>query len=176
MPNYYTYLVSSLPALGFDIKPPISFEHFLKTCEDLIPEKDLNIIKTTPKTAQSIHGFPQPTFKKWHTFDIALRNELVKIRAARRHADASRYLRADGYADPSITHIALNAYRSTSLLEGEMILDQERWRVLDELALGHYFDIDFLITYALKLLMLGRWEKIRTSDNKGRLVGALKKN
>ncbi|MFH0827465.1 MAG: DUF2764 family protein, partial [Candidatus Omnitrophota bacterium] len=70
----------------------------------------------------------------------------------------------DGSTEPAISHLALNAHRSPSLLEGERMLDAERWRFLDELSLGHYFDLDFLIVYLLKLLILERWEKIRTAD------------
>ena len=35
---------------------------------------------------------------------------------------------------------------------------------MDELATGHYFDLDFLISYALKLLILERWERINSAD------------
>jgi len=176
MPNYYIYLASSLPALQFDMKLPFSFESFLEVASSLISESDLNVLKTTSQIGEGFYNGAQSTLKKWHTFDIALRNELVKIRAARKHIDGSKYLRADGYADPSIAHIALSAHRSPSILEGERILDKERWYFLDELTLGHYFDIDFLIVYALKLLIVERWEKIRTADKESKLEGALKKN
>ena len=104
------------------------------------------------------------TLKKWNAFDKALRNELVKIRAAHKKLDPLKYMRYEGGADPSITHIAAHAFRTPSLLEGEKILDQARWNFLDELAIGHYFDIDFLTVYANKLLIMERWEKINTLD------------
>jgi hypothetical protein len=53
---------------------------------------------------------------------------------------------------------------NTSVLDAEKILDETRWKVLDELATGHYFDLDLLITYAYKLLILQRWESIRSAD------------
>jgi len=34
------------------------------------------------------------------------------------------------------------------------------------LSTGHYFDLDLLITYAYKLLILQRWENIREADKK----------
>jgi hypothetical protein len=49
------------------------------------------------------------------------------------------------------------------------MLDEARWRMLEELCVGHYFDLDFLIIYALKLLILERWQRIRTADG-GRLL------
>ena len=39
-----------------------------------------------------------------------------------------------------------------------------RWKALEELALGHYFDVGVLITYAYKLMILQRWENIRSAE------------
>ena len=175
MSNYYTYLISSLPGLYFEAKAPFSFQGFLELCSPLISESDLNILKQTSITTSYSYNGTQPTLKKWSAYETALRNELVKTRAARKHIDPSVYLRGDSYADPSITHIALSAHRSPSILEGEKILDLQRWHVLDGFSMGHYFDIDFLITYALKLLILERWENMRALDKDRALEDLLKK-
>jgi hypothetical protein len=50
------------------------------------------------------------------------------------------------------------------MLEAEKALDLERWQLLEELACGHYFDLDALLIYALKLLILERWAKINLAD------------
>ena len=133
-------------------------------CEGLISDDDIDVLKqaSTPSGYDFEDG--HPALKKWRVFDGALRNELVKIRAARKKVDPLRYQRYGGYGDPSITHIALHAHRTPSILEAEKILDQARWRFLDELSVGHYFDIDFLVAYANKLLVLERWDRIDTLD------------
>jgi len=159
--------------LHFGIKPPISFERFLQICRELIPEEDFQILKMTSQEAGFIYTGDQPTLKKWYDFDKALRNELVKIRASRKHLDSLKFLRAEGYAEPYITHLAMNAQRNPSVLEAERALDQTRWQVLEELCAGHFFDLDFLIIYAYKLLLLERWEKIRTADKSYLLEEAL---
>jgi len=166
MSGYYIYLISSLPMLHFGLKPPISFERFIRLCQGLLSEEDIEILKVCAQ--QNIHDYKtgQPTLNKWRVFDTALRNELVKIRAGRKKVEALKYLRQDGYTEPYISHLALNAHRNPSILEGEKSLDLERWRFLEELSTGHYFDIDFLIVYVLKLLILEKWEKIRTADKK----------
>ena len=128
------------------MKPPFSFEGFLEMCDNSILDPD------------------QPTLKKWNAFDRALRNALVKIRSARKHVDPIKYLHQDEHDDPSITHLAMNAYKNPSILESEKILDEERWHFLEELQSGHFFDIDSLIVYGQKLLILERWERINTSD------------
>lgn len=162
MPNFYVYLISSLPMLHFGAKPPFSFERFLETCRDKVPEADIGLLKLVQEGYA--YAGSQPTLKKWRAFDTALRNELVKIRASRKHIEPLKYLRGDEYIEPYIAHIAMNAHRTPSILEAEKLLDQERWRALGELAVGHYFDLDFLIVYALELLILERWQRINTAD------------
>ncbi len=160
--------------LHFGVKPPLSFGKFLQHCEGLIPEEDIAFLEAGRRISEYVDSAEPSALRKWREFDLALRNELVKVRAAHKKIDPLPYLRGDGYVEPSITHIALHAYRSTSLLEAEKILDEERWRFLDELAVGHFFDLDFLIVYALKLLILEHWEKIRVADTRRALQEALK--
>lgn len=163
MPNFYTYLISSLPMLHFGIKPPFSFERFMEICQDKISQDEVNLLKATTK-AYAYEGI-QVTLEKWRDFETALRNELVRVRASRKHIDPLKYIRGEGYVEPFISRLAMNAYRNPSILETEKLLDQERWQMLDELAVGHYFDLDFLIVYALKLLILERWVRINSADS-----------
>lgn len=176
MAYFYTYLISSLPSLHFGLKPPFSFEKFLIYCSEFIPEADIEILKKASilgdYTGQSAH----PTLKKWEGFDTMLRNELVKVRASRKHVSPARYLRREEFAEPDIAHLAMSAHRNPSILEAERLLDEARWRALDEFSSGHYFDLDFLIIYALKLLILERWERINTQGKAGILEGILKFN
>lgn len=162
--SYYIYLVSSLPMLHFGMRPPFSFERLLRMCDGLISDCDIDILKQASAPAGYDYDGDHPTLRRWRAFDGALRNELVKIRAARKKIDPAKYLRYGGYTDPSIAHIALHAHRIPSILEAESILDEARWHFLDELAAGHYFDMDFLVTYAIKLLILERWERVDTLD------------
>lgn len=172
MPSYYIYLISSLPMLHFPTKPPFSFERFIEICGDKISQDDINLLKLVREGY--VYEGPQATLKQWRAFDTALRNELAKIRASRKHVDPLKYLRGqEYYIEPYITHIAMTAYRNPSIIEAERLLDQEKWRRLDELALGHYFDLDFLIVYALKLRILERWERINSADKSLLLKEAL---
>lgn len=160
MPNFYTYFIASLPTLHFASPPPFSIESFLERCNELIPEQDLEIIRSI------FSGEPQdhPTIKQWIDFDTMLKNELVRLRSGRRKKEAEKYLRPDGYAGASIYHLALAAQKHPSVLEGEKILDHARWDFLEELSVGHYFDLELLIVYAYKLLTLGRWQRIHGAE------------
>ncbi len=160
----YIYLLSSLPMLHFGAKMPLSFEAFLSLSRRLISEKDSELISMTRAASSGNFSHPHPLLKKWCAFETALRNEVVKIRATRKKVDPAPWLRNDGYDDPYISHRVMNAYRSPSVIERERLLDSERWHFLEEISFGHYFDLEALIVYALKLLILEKWEKVRTAN------------
>ena len=165
MADFYTYLIASLPMLHFGMKPPFSFERFLDVCRQFIPKKDFQLLRTLPQPEHYVEkGTRQRSIQKWIEFDGALRNELVRIRATKKHIDPAMYLRPDGYTGSSLAPAGMAANMTTSVLDAEKMLDETRWKALEELATGHYFDLDVLITYAYKLLLLQRWEDIRSAD------------
>lgn len=166
MSGYYTYLISSLPLLQFGAKPPLGMEKFLSICSDLIAEEDMRALKDSLKD-EGDTGYQD--------FEVALRNELVRIRAQRKHLDASDFLRMDGYADQWISHIAAGACRNPSIIDAEKELDMDRWRFLDELSVGHYFDLELLMIYARKLSILEKWERVRAADTNKLLEEAIAK-
>ena len=160
MASSYPYLISSLPMLHFGAKPPFTFEDLLETCQGLIPDKDFSVVSLCANEALWEQDVSQETLRAWIAFEVGLRNELVKIRSGRRKINPERYLRNDGSDDTQLYHIAMNSHRILSLIESEKFLDQARWQRLDELNFDHYFDLDALVVYALKLQILWRWEKI----------------
>jgi Protein of unknown function (DUF2764). len=155
MPGYYVYLLSSLPMLQFGMKPPFDMEKFFYACAELVSPDEIEAIKSFLKDEGD---------GSYGDFETALRNELVRIRAQRKHLDAAKYLRRDGYADQSASHIAAGAYRNPSILDRERLLDMDRWKYLDELSVGHYFDLELLKIYARKLSILEKWERVRSAD------------
>lgn len=176
MAAYYPYLISTLPMLHFGIKPPFSSEKFLEICRQFIPEADIEVIKKAVINGEYAAAQIQPTLKKWQDFDTGLRNELVKIRCLHKHIASEKYLRADGYVPAYIIHLASTVHRTPDILEAEKLLGQGRWYFLDGLSFGHYFDLDFLLIYALKLFILERWDKIITADREAVLEEALAKS
>ena len=165
MADFYPYVIASLPMLHFGMKPPFSFERFLEVCRQFIPEKDFQLLSTLPQPEHySEQGKRHRIIRKWIEFDVGLRNELVRIRATKKHLEPAMYLRPGGSSGSSPAPAGMAANMHTSVLDAEMRLDEMRWKELEELSTGHYFDLDLLITYAYKLLILQRWENIREAD------------
>ncbi len=166
MGQYYTYLISSLPALQFNAKPPFSREDFLAKCKGLVSERELAVLSGI---CRGESGFPgqaeaKGTLGKWTRFETILRNELVRARASRKKADPSRFLRQPDDFDAQIGHLAMAAYRNSSILDAEKMLDQARWDFLESVLSGHYFDFDVLAAYVLKLKILERWDNLLKAD------------
>jgi hypothetical protein len=174
MAEFYPYLVASLPMLHFLMKPPFSSEQFLERCCPLIPEKDGQVLRSLPLPEDYGKKCTRPPIiRQWIAFDTALRNELVKMRAARKRLEPGTFLRSGDFTGSLSLPAGMAAVMSASPLDAEKALDEARWKALDELATGHYFDLDFLITYAGKLRILERWEKIRSAEGTALLNQAL---
>ncbi|MCK9432345.1 MAG: DUF2764 family protein [Candidatus Omnitrophica bacterium] len=174
MPSYYVYLISSLPFLSFSAKPPFGLAEFYARCRDLIPEKEYKILSGLGEEKDYFLSPRLPAvLKEWAAFEITLRNELARARAGRKKTDPLKFLRLPEAPQAEISHVAMNAYRSASVLEAEKILDQARWDFLENLSCGHYFDFKHLALYALKLMILERWEKIQKADKEYLLNGVI---
>lgn len=151
--------------LQFGNRPALTLKDFLIRSAEFIPRKDAALVKEALSTDGYALQVPAPAaLLKWREFDLALRNEMVKARALRKKVDPARFLRNDTHFDIKITHIAQAALRQVSILEAERYLDLQRWKELDEISRGHYFDFDFLLAYGLKLAILERWVKIEEAD------------
>ena len=159
MREYY-YLVATLPLLEFGMKMPVSYEDFLSSCQEQLSIKDLEAIKRTSIAPLEEAKDPCPTLREWKKFDITLRNELSRYRASKKSKDAAAYIRGEDYFDPFIATEAHWAINESSPLEAERFLDRFRWERIEEIEREHYFDLDYLIAYALKLQILARWQRI----------------
>lgn len=161
--------------LRFGIKAPFSIAELMELCENKIPDEDMGLLRRVFLPEEiSCCSVKNDTLARWRSFDTMLRNELVKIRASRKRVDPSKYLRRDGCPESVYAaHIAINAYRRPSIIEAEADLDRERWSKLDELGMGHYFDLDALIIYAIKLSILEKWDRVESADKRRLLEDAL---
>ena len=169
MREYY-YLVATLPLLEFGMRMPISYEDFLSSCREQLSSKDFEIIKRTNIAPTEEAKDPCFTLRQWKGFDITLRNELSRYRASKKSKDTAAYIRGEDYLDPILATEAHWAINEKSPLEAERFLDRFRWERIEELEREHYFDIDYLIAYALKLQILRRWQRIVDSEGGRRVL------
>ncbi|MBU4333328.1 MAG: DUF2764 domain-containing protein, partial [Candidatus Omnitrophica bacterium] len=93
----------------------------------------------------------------------SLKNEIAAFRAKRAHKKPEDYVKDESFRDYSLQDAINKAARKENLLEAEKDIDHIRWQVLEDLAVGHYFDIDFLYIYGLQLKIVERYSKIASS-------------
>ena len=152
MRQYY-YVIATLPLLQFDDKPPVTLEDLYYMCRGNIASEDLDLLQTV--SLEPSEPFGNEILKKWYAWETSLRNELVKIRSQKMGIESEKYQR-EGDVVPGSADTAREAANQDSPLAGEELLNKARWNFLEELEVGHYFDLYKLMVYALKLQLLLR--------------------
>lgn len=160
MAQYY-FLVASLPFLSYENPDAVPPEVFLKTAAEHLTGTDYEILESAQLEPADGPGTDLPTLVQWNRFERGLRNELVRVRAAGLGVDPEQYVRPDmagrQWTDESgVATVAREAVGEESPLSGEDVLGRARWARLDDLETGHFFDIDRLVIYSLKLQLLAR--------------------
>lgn len=174
MREYY-YLVASLPMLEFGTKAPILYQDFISQCKGQLSADDMEIIGRASIAPCEHTGDTSPTLKEWKRFEFSLRNEIARYRANKFSKDPFRHIRGEGYPDPFTAGFAQWALNQDSPIDAELSLDRARWDMIEGLKKGHYFDIDFLVAYALQLQILERWQRINSENGMEVLEGLIEK-
>jgi len=161
----YYYLVASLPLLSYDSERIPSRDEFLDTCRQHLSARDYRLVASASTADLQPIAPTCRTLGLWRRWETALRNELVRLRAKKKKAEAEAYLLASP-GNIEAQGIAREAFDQESPLQAEDVLNRARWGYLDELEVGHYFDVPKILIYALRLEILGR--KALFEERKGR--------
>ncbi|MBI5150240.1 MAG: DUF2764 family protein [Candidatus Omnitrophica bacterium] len=170
MGSFYYYFVASLPQLFLDGKMPIDVKAFQEDCRRLLSEKDYTLMQRlwTPEEGE-FSGTGNHVLDAWLTFERGFRNELAWERADHLNKDPMKYLRGPRTFLSTYLEDIQRALKMDDLLQAEETLSKARWRFLDELGTGHYYDLESLFIYYLKLTILQRYQEYRSSEGYNRL-------
>ena len=169
MGSSYYYFLASLPLLSFDGKMPVAVEAFQEDCRRLLSEKDYALMQRLWTPNDDLSGTGDHVLDAWLSFDRAFRNELAWHRADRLNKDPAKYLRGPRTFLPSYADDIQRALKMDNLLQAEEILSKARWQFLDELGMGHYYGLESLFIYYLKLKILQRHQEYRSTQGHNRL-------
>lgn len=164
MSQYY-FAVASLPSLKSGEKPPLTRERFEDIARSALSEADLAVFE------KALLGQPSETensfLQEWFTWEKEFKKELAKGR-----------LQKAGFENPgplpetlgkfNLMEAARSLLGKDNPLEAEMLLDAVRWSFLEEMLLGHYFDLEVILAYSLKMQILQRqdlFEKTLGQEN-----------
>ncbi len=145
MDRYY-YLAAALPLLRFTERPSLSKEDFISQAVKWLTPRDFLILSRID--VNNVFRYPEdPSLLViYKEFEYSLRRELALYRAALRRGQEYKH-RGDLREIIQQLDNPLQIERALLLL---------RWDFLEEQEFGHFFDLDFLIVYYLKLQILQR--------------------
>ncbi len=154
--NYYT--VAALENIRLDEKVPISEDKFLQFAEDTIDARDYQVL------LKSRWGLTEPTGLSFAdrilSWEKELRLELAKARISKIHFDPAPALPSSDGNDSLLEQVrAVMALDSP--LDAERFLDHLRWSFLENMGACHFFDLEALVVYYLKLQLALRQEKFQ---------------
>ncbi len=116
---------------------------------------------------------PNAFLRQWYDFERNVTNLLTGINCRQFERDPEPELMGDNFVAEAIkrsnakdfglevdleyTGQVLQIAEKTNLLAREKSLDQFKWEQLNEMTLFHYFSIEVVLAYILKLNMIYRW-------------------
>ncbi|MFH1577861.1 MAG: DUF2764 family protein [Candidatus Omnitrophota bacterium] len=157
MDKYY-YLISSLPLLKFSDKPPITAGDFIAESQKWLSETEFALLSKVDINNPGPDEDDTQILKTWKDFEYSIAQELSAYRSAKKKNLEYR----------------LSKYLS-DIVEGDnnpLVVEKRllflKWDFLEEQEAGHFFDLDFLIIYYLKLQILQRQFSFNKEKGKAR--------
>ena len=156
--NYY-YFISTLPMLDFQ-RPAFDggVQAFDTMCRNALDEKDADMLAAVTlenPPAQEVNSRVHFQYILW---DTNLRNAVAN--AAVPEGRARKYLHKEEDFFSGIDYIVQNAAAKDDPLERDRIIDQARFDKIEELAALNRFDIEFLVAYRMKLLIIEKYASL----------------
>lgn len=170
MTQYY-YLLSSLPSLLFDSDITLDSASFLSYAKDWLGEEAYTLLESAKLVPLKDYEASYGLLKQWYSWECGLRNDLAKARAAKNHTDPELHVRKDSdgqtyFSESSAFELIRQALANQNPKDAEFLLLKGRWDFLESLELGHYFDLDKVLIYYLKLQLAERKKTLDLANGK----------
>lgn len=183
----YPYVIAGLPDLIPDFeKSSYDIDAILRQVSENMPARDKRYLdwllfglegkNLTAHFYRGVFKSRNRFLREYFRFDLDLRNIQVAYVARLNLADASDYLIGDGpLVDALLTGRASDfgageffedSSKLFSILGGSNILDREqnidlmRWKKASDITTFNYFDIDYLLCFITKLMIIRRWDSL----------------
>lgn len=160
MSSYY-YFIATLPSLQAGASaPPLPYAEFLDRASRFLSPKDLETLVGARLSIPEDGAPPaataaSPLLGRYYRWELALRNELARLRAGRLQKPLERHLRP-GEPEWDAARAAQAAFQAEDPLQGELIIERERWAFVESLAVNRFFDMEYLVAYGLLTQALER--------------------
>lgn len=146
------YLIPSLPEIEKDKKPPMSSCEFLDVCRQYVPARDFTSLEQCQLYKFDWHN-PFKLIREWYNLECDLRNQMVELRAEKLGKQPAMFFHGEylrGKIDDDVRFLC-QLQEPSALAEA---LFKRRWRLLNRLQSGQFFNREWLSIYYLKLQLL----------------------
>jgi hypothetical protein len=132
---------------------------FLDRCRRHLSPDDYRLVAAAVLTSPP-EGAPAGTGSSsllghYYSWERALRNELVRLRARRLERPSDPWLRPAPH-DEGASRAAQAAFQAASPLDAELLLERQRWSHIQGLKALHIFDLESIAAYRLELQIIER--------------------
>lgn len=121
-------------------------ESFLEECGKWLSPRDMEELGALDGEEETESA--SAVLKAWQEFNMSLKKDLASFREERKKGNEKK----PGF-------LAGKVLEQANPLEMELYLEKAKWDFLENLEVGHFFDIGKLAVYYLKLGILVRLEK-----------------
>lgn len=160
MKNAYYYLVSSLPYLQFGQPSSVSYEGFMAQCRRELSAADFSQVQKAALDYDGSRMDRNPALCSWAKFNRNFKNHVARYRAIQQGKNPAEQTKEGFQNDRTVADLVAEAAGMKYPLATQKVLDRFRWKFLDSLGKEQNFDLNFLIAYALKLLILERYKRV----------------
>jgi len=167
----YQYIIVGLPLLSPDFTAKqFSYKDMYESIYAALSEKDRRAVRWLEHLHDSDtlcnHIYrgaakcPNRFIREWYEFDRKVRNAQVDYLSKKEGHDGSAYL--EGGLDTSFEEYPAlcRIFGMDNLIERERALDKLRWEKVNSLTTFHYFDIDVILGFLLKAMIVSRWDRL----------------
>ncbi|MBF0385543.1 MAG: DUF2764 family protein [Candidatus Omnitrophica bacterium] len=166
MGNSYYYFISSLPLVSLEGKLPLSTEEFLSYAGEHLTNRELGMLRSV-LSGENMPSIESNDFiHKWNVFNHDLSNEKARFRAQLNGKDPLNSLIHPVKENYNLAAVINQAQEAANPFLAEKTIDSARWSHLEELTFGHYFDFEYIVSYAIKLQIAERYSRYSLDDHK----------
>lgn len=162
--NNYHYIIASLPALRqdhvFTSKTP---EDILSELKGLCSKKDNAVIDFVLEGASTAEAYakalkhPCRFVREYFLFDLSVKDYKVEwLNQTLGREPGTDVITLEG-VDITADDATKRAFAIASLLGREKAIDNLYWDKITELSSFHYFDLEVVLAFVLKLAIIRRW-------------------
>lgn len=160
MSSYY-YFTTTLPSLQAGASaPPVPYAEFMARASQFLSARDVATLGGASLFLPEDGSFPSAAASskllgRYYRWELSLRNELARLRAGRLQKPLEKHIKP-GDPEWDALKTAKAAFQADDPLQGELLIERDRWALIESLSVNRFFDMEHLVAYALLLQLLER--------------------